>query len=172
MPVISLFISGRAGEVESLDLRSSRALIFSNISVGTGSVLIRCRPEDMWCDAALRIMARKIFSPLLSFEMFGVRDFKVSFDSWITATINLCRSKYSPSSTCLLPMPFALNYRIVKGSPSKALVVIGDGSGFGIGGVGGELQELHAHFLVRRYSAAFWRLEHFEWTQPEQRLHI
>ena len=61
--VISSFISGRAGEVESLDLRSSRVLIFSNISVGTGSVLIRCRPEGMWCDAALRIMARKIFSP-------------------------------------------------------------------------------------------------------------
>ena len=34
---------------------------------------------------------------------------------------------------------------MVKGSPSEALVVIGDGSGFGIGGVGGELQELHAH---------------------------
>ena len=61
--VISSFISGRAGEVGSLDLRSSRALIFSNISVGTGSVLIRCRPEGMWCDAAFRIMARKIFSP-------------------------------------------------------------------------------------------------------------
>ena len=61
--VISSFISGRAGEVGSLDMRSSRALIFSNISVGTGSVLIRCRPEGMWCDAALRIMARKIFSP-------------------------------------------------------------------------------------------------------------
>ena len=61
--VISSFISGRAGEVGSLDLRSFRALIFSNISVGTGSVLIRCRPEVMWCDAALRIMACKIFSP-------------------------------------------------------------------------------------------------------------
>ena len=34
--VISSFISGRADEVGSLDLRSSRALIFSNISVGTG----------------------------------------------------------------------------------------------------------------------------------------
>ena len=55
-----------AGEVESLDLRSSRALIFSNISVGTGSVLSRCRPEGMWCDPALRIMARKIFSPFLA----------------------------------------------------------------------------------------------------------
>ena len=37
--VILSFISGMAGEAESLDLRSSRALIFSNISVGTGSVL-------------------------------------------------------------------------------------------------------------------------------------
>ena len=26
-------------------------------------MLIRCGPEGMWCDAALRIMARKIFSP-------------------------------------------------------------------------------------------------------------
>ena len=59
---ISSFISGRAGEVESLDLRSYRALIFSNISVGTGSVLSRCRPEGMWCDAVLKMMSRKIFS--------------------------------------------------------------------------------------------------------------
>ena len=60
--MISSFISRRAGKFGSLDLRSSRALIFSNISVGTGSVFIRCPPEGMWCDAALRIMARKIFS--------------------------------------------------------------------------------------------------------------
>ena len=60
--VTSSFISGCADEVESLDLRSSRALIFSNISVGTGSVLSPCRPEGMWCYAALRKMARKIFS--------------------------------------------------------------------------------------------------------------
>ena len=44
---------------------------------------------------------------------------------------------------------------MVEGSPSEALVVIGDGSGFGIGVVGGELQELHAQFLIRRHSAAF-----------------
>ena len=61
--MISLFISGRAGEVESLDLRSSRALIFFIISVGTGSVLSRCRPEGMCGDAALRMMAHKIFYP-------------------------------------------------------------------------------------------------------------
>ena len=64
--MISSFISGRAGEVGSLDLRSSRAFIFSNISVGTGSVLIRCRPEGMWCGTGLRIMARKIFSPFFA----------------------------------------------------------------------------------------------------------
>ena len=44
---------------------------------------------------------------------------------------------------------------MVKGSPSEAFGVIGDGSGFGICGVGGELQEMHAQFLIRRYSAAF-----------------
>ena len=60
--VISSLISYREGKVESLDLRSSRALIFSNSSVGTGSVLSRCRPGGMWYDAALRMMARKIFS--------------------------------------------------------------------------------------------------------------
>ena len=36
---------------------------------------------------------------------------------------------------------------MVKGSPSEALVVIGDGSGFGIGGVGGELQVLNSTVL-------------------------
>ena len=34
----------------SLDPRSSRALILSNMSAGTGSVLIRCRPEGICCD--------------------------------------------------------------------------------------------------------------------------
>ena len=52
----------------------------------------------------------------------------------MAATLTLCRSKKSPSSTCLLPMPYTLNCRMVKGSPAEALVVIGDGSGFGIGG--------------------------------------
>ena len=66
--VISSFISYRAGDVASLDLRSSCALIFSNISVGTGSVLSQCRPEGMWCDAALRMMARKIFSLFLAVD--------------------------------------------------------------------------------------------------------
>ena len=61
--MISSFISGWAGEVEYLNLRSSRALIFSNISVGSGPVLSRYGPEGMWCDVALRMMARKIFSP-------------------------------------------------------------------------------------------------------------
>ena len=37
---------------------------------------------------------------------------------------------------------------MVKGYPSEDLVVIGDGSGCGSGGVGGELQELHVQFLI------------------------
>ena len=43
----------------------------------------------------------------------------------------------------------------MKGSSSEALVAIGDGSGFGICGVVGELQEMYVQFLIRRYSAAF-----------------
>ena len=66
--VISSIICCRAGEVGSLDLRSSRALIFSNISAGTGSVLIRCRPEGICRDAAFRMMVRKIFSPFWQFD--------------------------------------------------------------------------------------------------------
>ena len=64
--MISWFICCRAGEVGSLDL--SRALIFSNISAGTGSVLIRCRPEGICRDAAFRMMVRKIFSPFWQFD--------------------------------------------------------------------------------------------------------
>ena len=69
--VITSFISCREGEVESLGLRSSRALIFPNISIGTGSVLSRCQPEGMWCDAALSMMARKTFSPF--WQLVGSR---------------------------------------------------------------------------------------------------
>ena len=52
----------------SLDLRSSRALIFSNISAGTDSVLRRCQPAGIWCDTAFRMMVRKrkIFSSFLA----------------------------------------------------------------------------------------------------------
>ena len=60
--VISSFICCRAGEVGSLDLSLSHALILSNISAGTASVLIQCRPESICCDAAFRIMVRKILS--------------------------------------------------------------------------------------------------------------
>ena len=60
----SSFICCRAGEVGSLDLRSSRALILSIISAGTGSVLI---PEGICRDAAFRMMVRNIFSPFWQF---------------------------------------------------------------------------------------------------------
>ena len=52
----------------SLDLRLSRALILSNISAGTGSVLIRCRPEGICRDAAFRMMVRNFFSPFWQFD--------------------------------------------------------------------------------------------------------
>ena len=61
--VISSLICCRAGEVVSLDLRSSRVLILSNISVGTGSVLIRCCPEGICRDADFRMMVNIILSP-------------------------------------------------------------------------------------------------------------
>ena len=48
--------------MQSLYLRLSRALILSNISAGTGSVLIRCWPEGICRDAAFRMMVLKIFS--------------------------------------------------------------------------------------------------------------
>ena len=64
--VISAFICCRAGEVGSLDLRSYRVLI-SNIFAGTGSVLIRCRPEGICRDADFRRMVRKIFSRFWQF---------------------------------------------------------------------------------------------------------
>ena len=66
--MISSFICCRAGEVGSLDLRSSRALILSNISAETGSVLVRRRPEGICRDAAFRIMVRKIFYPFWQFD--------------------------------------------------------------------------------------------------------
>ena len=65
--VISSFICCRADEVGSLDLRSSHALILSNISAGTSSVLIWCHTEGICSDAAFRMMVRKIFSPFWQF---------------------------------------------------------------------------------------------------------
>ena len=52
----------------SLGLRSSCALILSNFSTGTGSVLIRCRPEGICRDPAFRMIVRNIFSPFRQFD--------------------------------------------------------------------------------------------------------
>ena len=46
-------------------------IIFSNIPAGTDSVLRRCRPEGIWCDAAFRMMVRNIFSPF--WQLVGSR---------------------------------------------------------------------------------------------------
>ena len=55
---------------------SSRALILSNISSGTGFVLIRCRPEGICCDAAFRMMVHNIF-----FRQFVVSRLLLSLSS-------------------------------------------------------------------------------------------
>ena len=39
---------------------------------------------------------------------------------------------------------------MVKGFLSEALVLIGDGRGCGVGGVGGEQQGLHVQLIIRR----------------------
>ena len=43
-----------------------------------------------------------------------------------------------------------INCNMMKGFSSEAFVRIGGGSDCGIGGVGGELQEPHAQFLICR----------------------
>ena len=84
--------------------------------------------------------------------MLGVLELNESFDSCITATLTLCRSKNSPNSVSLLSMPFALNCMMVNEFPSTACVVIDSGSGCGFGRVGGwvcgELQELHTQHPI------------------------
>ena len=56
-------------------------------------MLIRCRPEGMWCDAALRIMARKIFSHF-----------------WQSVGSRLLRSLSSQSLYCIGPsLPFQVD---------------------------------------------------------------
>ena len=70
--VIWLFTCCRAGDVGSLDMRSSRALIVSNMYAGTGSVLRWCCPEGIWCETTFRIMVRMIFS-LFFWQLVGSR---------------------------------------------------------------------------------------------------
>ena len=53
-----------AVQVRSLLRRSSRLVITSNISAGTGSSWSLCRPVEMWCDAALNRTVRKTFTSL------------------------------------------------------------------------------------------------------------
>ena len=61
---MSLFSLGCSGEVRSLLRRSSRLVITSSISAGTGSSWSLCRPVGMWCAAALSRIVRRIFSSL------------------------------------------------------------------------------------------------------------
>ena len=52
-----------SGDVGSLDLKSSRAFINSDISAGT--VLNWCHREGIWCDMASRMMTRKLLALLV-----------------------------------------------------------------------------------------------------------
>ena len=61
MPLFSL---GSSDEVGSLLGRSSRLVITSSSSAGTGSSWRLCRPLEMWCHAALSRIVRRIFSSL------------------------------------------------------------------------------------------------------------
>ena len=63
--VVHLLEGGRCGISRSEVVSCSHP---SKISAGTGSVLIRCRPEGIWRDAAFRMMIRKIFSPFWQFD--------------------------------------------------------------------------------------------------------
>ena len=64
---MSLFSLGSADEVRSLLWESSRLVITSSISAGTGSSWSLGRPVGMWCDAALSTIVRRIFSSLWQF---------------------------------------------------------------------------------------------------------
>ena len=64
--VVHLLQGGRRSV--SLDLLSSHALIISNISTRTGSVLSLCCPEGIWGDATFRIMVHNIFLPFGSYH--------------------------------------------------------------------------------------------------------
>ena len=61
---MSLFSLGSSDEGWSLMRRSSRLVITSSISAGTGSSWILCRPVGMLCDAALSRIVLRIFSSL------------------------------------------------------------------------------------------------------------
>ena len=129
--------------MECLLRRSSRLVITSNISSGTGSSWSLCRPVGMCYDAALSRTVRKIFSSLwqhvgrerllrasstsclyLSQLAFFRLDFDESLDSCITATLTLFLSNTTPSSVCVLPMPLALNCRTLGDHGRSVLVAI------------------------------------------------
>ena len=75
------------------------------------------------------------------------------------------------NSDSLLPIPFALNCKMLNVSSLGLLVVVGAGGGCVGGGAGAELQVLHAQSFVFLYCLASLRSEHFECTQPEQLWH-
>ena len=74
---------------------------------------------------------------VVKFLMLGFRDLDVSLDSWIAATFTLCFSRKRSNSDSLLPIPFALNCKMLNVSSLGLLVVVGAGGGCVGGGAGG-----------------------------------
>ena len=59
--------------------------------------------------------------------MQGFLDLGDSFDSYITATLNLFLSSTTPSSVSLFPIPFALSCRTLNVPSSLTCLVVGAG---------------------------------------------
>ena len=93
------------------------------------------------------------FRTVVKFWMLGVLELEESFNSCITTSLTLCRFKNSPNCVSLLPMPFALNCKMVNEFSLTDCVGIGGGCSFGR--VCGVLQELKTQSLIRLYFAAF-----------------
>ena len=68
--------------------------------------------------------------------MRGFRDLAVSLDSCIAATFTLCFSRKHSNSDSLLPIPFALNCKMLNMSSLGLLVVVGAGGSCAGGGPG------------------------------------
>ena len=61
---MSLFSLGSSDEVGCILRRSSRLVITSSISAGTGVSWSLCPPVEMWCHAVMSRIVRRIFSSL------------------------------------------------------------------------------------------------------------
>ena len=139
---------------------------FSNISAGTGCVLIRCRPEGICRDAAFRMMVRKIFSPFWQFDGKRILLSLSSISLLYRSQFVFFKLKLVRWGMGLIVWSICKLMRIGRWSEPRFVFVcqlvevsstacVGIGGGCSFGRVGGELQELQTQSLIRLYSAAF-----------------